>query len=73
MCFPAAVSRCGPAVAGGSHDVIGKERLHDCEADLSAAFGEVIAAIVKGCPDGAERREAITEVMRVHRRNFGPC
>jgi hypothetical protein len=23
-----------------------------CEADLSAAFGEVIAAIVKGCPDG---------------------
>jgi hypothetical protein len=26
-------------------NVIGKECLHDCEADLSAAFGEVIAAI----------------------------
>jgi hypothetical protein len=24
----------------------------------------VIAAIVKGCPDGSERREAISEVMR---------
>jgi len=33
-------------------NVIGKECLHDCEADLSAAFGQVIAAIVKGCPDG---------------------
>ena len=32
-------------------NVIGKVCLRDCEADLSAAFGEVIAAIVKGCPD----------------------
>jgi hypothetical protein len=42
-------------------NVIGKKCLHDGEADLSAAFGEVIAAIVKGCPDGAERREDISE------------
>jgi hypothetical protein len=33
-------------------NVSGKECLHDCEADLSAGFGEVIAAIIKGCPDG---------------------
>jgi hypothetical protein len=49
-------------------NVIGKECLHDCEADLSAAFGEVIATIADGCPDGAERRKAISEVMRVHQR-----
>ena len=49
-------------------NVIGKECLQDREADLSAAFGGVIAAIADGCPDGAEHREAITEVMRV-----GPC
>jgi hypothetical protein len=29
-------------------NVIGKECLHDCEADLSAAYGEVIAAIADG-------------------------
>jgi hypothetical protein len=36
--------------------------------DLSAAFAQVIAAIVDGCLDGAERREAISEVMQVHQR-----
>jgi hypothetical protein len=49
-------------------NVIGKECPDDCEADLSAAFAQVIAAIVDGCLDGAERREAISEVMRVHQR-----
>jgi hypothetical protein len=38
---------------------IGKECLHDCEADLSAAFAQVVAAIVD---------EAISEVMWVHQR-----
>jgi hypothetical protein len=47
-------------------NVIGKECLHDCEADLSASFGEVIAATVDGCPDCAERRDPISEVMRVY-------
>ena len=62
-----AASQCARAVAGGSHErFIGKKCLHDCEADLSAAFREVIAAIVAGCLDGAERREAISEVMQVH-------
>jgi len=56
-------------VAGGSPEsFIGKECLHDCEADLSAAFREVIAAIADGCVDCAARGEAITEVMRVHQR-----
>jgi hypothetical protein len=32
------------------------------------ASGKVIAAIVAGCLDGAGRREAISEVMRLHRR-----
>jgi hypothetical protein len=32
-------------------NVIGKEYLRDCEADLSAVFGEVIAAIADGCVD----------------------
>jgi len=36
--------------------------------DLSAAYGKVIAAIADGCVDCAARREAITEVMRVHQR-----
>jgi urease gamma subunit len=36
--------------------------------DLSAAFAQVIAAIVDGCLDGAERGEAISEVMRLHQR-----
>jgi hypothetical protein len=49
-------------------NVIGKECLHDREADFSAAFGEVIAAIADGCVDCAARGEAITEVMRVHQR-----
>jgi hypothetical protein len=31
--------------------------------DLSAAFAQVIAAIVDGCLDGAERRETITEAL----------
>ena len=48
-------------------NVIGKECLHDCEADLSAAFGEVIAAIADGCVDCAARREGISEVMRDQR------
>jgi hypothetical protein len=39
-------------------NVIGKECLHDCEADLSAACDQVISAMVKDCLDGAERREA---------------
>lgn len=39
-------------------NVIGKECLHYCEADLSATFGEVIAAIVDGCVDCAGLREA---------------
>ena len=49
-------------------NVIGKECLHDCEPDLSAAFAQVIAAIVHGCLDRTERREAISEVMRLHQR-----
>jgi hypothetical protein len=49
-------------------NVIGKECLHDCEPDLSAAYGKVIAAIADGCVDCAARGEAITEVMRVHQR-----
>jgi hypothetical protein len=52
-----AASQCARAVAGDSHErFIGKECLHDCEPDLSAAFPEVIAAIVDGCLDGAARR-----------------
>jgi hypothetical protein len=35
--------------------------------DLSAAFAQVIAAIVDGCLDGAARREVIPEVMRDQR------
>jgi len=49
-------------------NVIRKECLHNCEADLSAAYGKVIAAIADNCADGTERREAITEVMPVHQR-----
>ena len=49
-------------------NVIGKECLHDSEANLSAAYGKVIAAIAGGCVNCAARREAISEVMRVHRR-----
>ena len=44
-----------------------KKCLHDCEADLSAAFREVIAAIAGGCVNCAARREAIPEVMRDQR------
>jgi hypothetical protein len=33
---------------GVSLNVVGKECLHDCEADLSAAFGQVIAALADG-------------------------
>ena len=36
--------------------------------DLSAAFAQVIAAIIDGCLDGAARREGISEIMRVHQR-----
>ena len=57
-------------------NVIGKECLHDCEADLSAAFREVIAAIAGGCVNCAARREAIPEAMRfisVFYGGFGPC
>ena len=39
-------------------------KLRDCEADLSAAFGEGHRGDRKGCPDGSKRREAISEVMR---------
>jgi hypothetical protein len=71
-----AASQCARAVAGGSHErFIGKKCLHDCEADLSAAFREVIAAIAGGCVNCAARREAIPEVMRVQQRvlrRFGP-
>ena len=49
-------------------NVIGKECLHDCEAELGAAYGKVIAAIADGCVDCAARREAISEVMPVHQR-----
>ena len=49
-------------------NVIGKECLHDCEAELGAAYGKVIAAIADGCVDCAGPREAISEVMRVHQR-----
>jgi hypothetical protein len=49
-------------------NVVGKVRLHDCEANLSAAYAKVIAAIADGCVDCAPRREAISEVMRLHRR-----
>jgi len=49
-------------------NVIGKKCLHYCEADLSAAFAQVIAAIADGCVDCAARREGISEVMRVHQR-----
>ena len=47
-------------------NVIGKECLHDCEAELGAAYGKVIAAIADGCVNCAARREGISEVMRVH-------
>jgi hypothetical protein len=64
-----AASQCARAVAGGSHErFIGKECLHDCEPNLSAAYGKVIAAIAGGCVNCAARREAISEVMRVHQR-----
>jgi hypothetical protein len=35
---------------------------------VSAAFAQVIAAIADGRVDCAARREAISEVMRVHQR-----
>jgi len=48
-------------------NVIGKECLHDCEAELGAAYGKVIAAIADGCVNCAARREVIPEVMRDQR------
>ena len=49
-------------------NVISKECLHDRKADFSAALDEVIAAIADGCVNCAARRDAISEVMRVHPR-----
>ena len=51
-------------------NVIGKECLHDCEAELGAAYGKVIAAIADRCVNCAARREGISEVMPVHQRAF---
>jgi len=51
-------------------NVIGKECLHDSEANLSAAYGKVIAAIADRCVNCAARREGISEVMPVHQRAF---
>ena len=49
-------------------NVIGKECLHDCEAEFGAAYGKVMAAIADGCVNCAARRGAISEVMRLHQR-----
>ena len=56
------------AVAGGSHERHRQRMSARLRGDLSAAFAQVIAAIIDGCLDGAARREGISEIMRVHQR-----
>jgi hypothetical protein len=46
-------------------NVIGKQCLHGCEADLGATYGKVIAAFADG---SWIAQRAISEVMRVHQR-----
>jgi hypothetical protein len=57
-------------------NVIGKECLHDCEADLSAAFGQVIAALADGswiAQRAAKPSVRSCRFTTVFYGRFGPC